>query len=201
MRRATGKKNKGCLTITVFMVCFALVILCIAYFKGPEIVERGYRIYYPLDYEEEILQYSGEYELDSFLVMGIIRAESNFDQEALSSAGAIGLMQIMPETGQWLAGKMDIGDFYEDMLYDAEFNIHMGCYYLRLLIDYYGETDTAVAAYNAGMGTVSGWLEDNSYSYDGVLLYYIPYTETREYVEKVNKNTDKYLELYGDTEE
>jgi len=189
------KKNHSRLFAAIGV--FALIILVAAYFFAPKIEESIEEIRHPLEYEEEIYLYSEEFGVDPFLIMGLIHTESAFDSQAESYAGAMGLMQIMPDTGEWLAEKMNIEDFSTDMLLTADFSIRMGSFYLSMLIDYYGTTDTALAAYNAGMGTVSAWLQDSSYSYNGETLYYIPYTETREYVVKVNTAAEKYRELYG----
>ena len=195
MKYVKKKKNHSRLFVAIGV--FVLIILAAAYFFAPKIEESIEEIRHPLEYEEEIYLYSEEFGVDPFLIMGLIHTESAFDSQAESYAGAMGLMQIMPDTGEWLAEKMDIEDFSTDMLLTADFSIRMGCFYLSMLIDYYGTTDTALAAYNAGMGTVSAWLQDSSYSYNGETLYYIPYTETREYVVKVNTAAEKYRELYG----
>ena len=81
---------------------------------------------------------------------------------------------------------------YDYDIADPETSINFGCYYLRHLIDLYKNTDTALAAYNAGMGNVNGWLEDKEYSDDGVTLKYIPFPETRSYVRKVNESWEYY---------
>ena len=195
MKYVKRKKNHSRLFAAIGV--FALIILVAAYFFAPKIEESIEEIRHPLEYEEEIYLYSEEFGVDPFLIMGLIHTESAFDSQAESYAGAMGLMQIMPDTGEWLAEKMNIEDFSTDMLLTADFSIRMGSFYLSMLIDYYGTTDTALAAYNAGMGTVSAWLQDSSYSYNGETLYYIPYTETREYVVKVNTAAEKYRELYG----
>ena len=105
-------------------------------------------------------------------------------------------MQIMPETGQWIAEKIDLGDYSDDMRFDPDTSIHMGCWYLRYLSDRFSETDTVLAAYNAGPNKVSEWLEDESYSDDGKTLYHIPYEETDNYVKRVNQANDIYNLFY-----
>ena len=151
---------------------------------------------FPLEYEDLILYYSAMRDLDPFLVMGVIRAESSFRSQAVSPAGASGLMQIMPNTGAWLAERMGIS-FTEEDLFSPAYNIRMGTYYLRLLLNMFEVQSTALAAYNAGMGNVGSWLEDARYSTDGRTLHTIPYTETREYVERVARFTEIYRELYA----
>jgi len=150
---------------------------------------------FPLQYEALIFRYSETHDLDPFLVMGVIQAESSFRPEVVSPMGATGLMQIMPGTAEWLAGRMGI-DFEEGDLINPAYNIRMGTYYLRLLINMFEYVDTALAAYNAGMGNVRSWLEQERYSYDGATLHTIPFTETRNYVERVNRFMEIYRELY-----
>ena len=155
---------------------------------------------YPLHHEVYIFRYSEEHGLDPFVVMGLIRAESSFRQDAVSPVGARGLMQIMPETAAWLAepGRLDIDGHSADRLFDPAYNIRMGTFYLNMLLEMFTVPDTAFAAYNAGMGNVSRWLENPAYSDDGINLHTIPFPETRNYVERVNQFAETYRKLYGD---
>lgn len=154
----------------------------------------GKRVLYPVAYSEYIVKYSAEYDLDVFLVMGVIKQESNFVPEAESDY-AFGLMQLTSDTAEWNAKQMGL----ENCDYaDPETNIRIGCHYLRYLIDHYKNTDTALAAYNAGMGNVSSWLSNSEYSSDGVTLDNIPFSETRHYVRKVKGYCEKYREEYGE---
>ncbi len=148
----------------------------------------------PLEYEEYIETYARENGLDKYLVMGLIKSESNFETDAHSGV-ASGLMQITDDTAKWIAGELKI-EYTLDMVLDAETNIKMGCFYLSYLIDRYKNTETALAAYNAGMGNVSSWLEDERYSQDGITLYEIPYSETRKYVKKVALFKKLYEKTY-----
>ena len=153
---------------------------------------------YPLKYEYYISSYSQKYGLDKFLVAAVIKTESNFIPDA-HSGKARGLMQLTDETALWIANKMDI-EFQPEDVVDPQTNIEMGCYYLKYLIDKYDNCDTALAAYNGGMGNVSKWLADKKYSDDGKTLKYIPFEETRNYVVRVNKYkqiyNDKYAEMF-----
>lgn len=197
MKRSGKKKNKKRLG-SFFIITLVIVLLLAigAIYFAPRLVEQSYVWLYPLNYKEYILDYSEAYGLDPYLMFALIRTESAFDPKAVSPAGAIGLGQIMPETGEWLASKMGLEAYSEDILYIPETSIEMSCYYIKMLINIFGNTDTAIAAYNAGMGTVSSWLEDSQYSEDGVILIHIPYKETREYVERINDAMDIYLKLY-----
>ncbi len=149
---------------------------------------------YPVRYYEYIDKYSRENNLDEYLVMGVIKAESNYIHDAHSGV-ARGLMQLTDDTAVWVADKMGI-EFSTNDIEDPETNIKMGCFYLKYLTTLYENRDTALAAYNAGMGNVSKWLKNPEYSSDGITLSYIPFKETREYVAKVNDYERTYKELY-----
>ena len=152
-----------------------------------------YRLF-PMKYEKFIERYAAEYGLDKHLVSGVIYAESGFDTKAHSGL-ARGLMQLTDETADWIAAEMGI-DYEYDMAEKPETNIKMGCYYLAHLIQKYENTETALAAYNAGMGNVSKWLSDEEYSSDGHTLSKIPYGETERYVKRVKIFTNIYQKLY-----
>ena len=153
------------------------------------------RVIYPVRYSEYIEENSEKYNLDKYLVMSVIKAESNYIYDAHSGV-ARGLMQITDETALWISKQLDI-EFNHDDIENPEKNIEMGCFYLNYLISHYKNTDVALAAYNAGMGNVNKWLSTPEYSDDGKTLSRIPYKETREYVKKVNKYQQKYKDLYS----
>lgn len=147
---------------------------------------------YPLKYKDYVRRYSQEFGVDQALVFSIIRAESSFNPQAVSRSGAIGLMQLMPSTALMLAAELDIEGFTADMLYQPETNIRLGVCYFKKMLDKFGKLKTALAAYNAGEGNVSSWLQNASYSKDGQNLEFIPYKETSDYVKKINKNYKIY---------
>lgn len=159
--------------------------------------EESKRLAYPLHFEEIINKMSSEYKVDAPLIYAVIRAESGFDEEAVSYVGAVGLMQIMPSTFEWLQTYFD-GEVTmdEDDLLKPEVNIRYGTAFLSYLLDRYDMETSAIAAYNAGFGAVDGWLEDKKYSSDGKTLETIPYEETSTYVERVSKNKEAYINLY-----
>jgi len=185
------------------IVLICLIVLLIAAFviyRAQEIraYEADLRNYpNPTAYIDSILQYSEEFELDPYLVVSIMRCESSFDPNAVSKKGAIGLMQIMPDTGAWIAHKLDLDDTYQQMqLYDPETNIRFSCWYLRFLtIRLEGDRTCIIAAYNAGHGSVEGWLENPAYSSNGT-LHTIPFPETERYYSKVKTAYEKYQTLY-----
>ncbi len=148
----------------------------------------------PLKYEGYIEKYSEEYNLDKYLVMAVINAESSFDHEAHSGV-ARGLMQLTEDTAKWIAGELEI-KYYDDIEENPELNIKMGCYYLSYLINQYENTPTALAAYNAGLGNVNKWLKNEKYSADGKKLDEIPYGETERYVRRIEFLEGFYKKVY-----
>lgn len=165
----------------------ALVLFSCALFPacgGPKYVKK---------YEDEVLAAAEKYGLEPALVFAVIRTESSFDPNAVSPAGAKGLMQIMQTTGEWVCLRMG-DEFDESRIFEPEYNIGLGCHLLRYLLDKYdGELRFALAAYNAGSGRVDSWLADPAY-YDGQELS-IPFDETRNYVKKVLTAYEKYKEM------
>jgi len=193
--RARQGGRPGCSTL-VIIVLVLITIIMLALLLHPTLERLWMEHRFPLMYEDLILYYSAVHELDPFWVMGLIRAESSFRSHVTSPVGASGLMQIMPSTGEWLAERMGL-PFDEASLFEPAYNIRMGTYYLRLLLGMFDTPNTVLAAYNAGMGNVQTWLEDSRYSADGFTLHTIPFPETREYVERVNRYTEIYRELYA----
>lgn len=182
MKKSTAVK----LTLSAIFLALAVVV-------GFFISQMSQKNTYRLDYRTQVVKYSEEYELDPYLVSAIIHTESANDKKAVSRAGAVGLMQIMPDTGEWIAGKQKDDKFD---LTDPDTNIRYGCWYLNFLLSRFESTPTAIAAYNAGHGIVKKWLQDDEYSDDGVTLKNIPYKETSAYVNKVQRAYEKYKKLY-----
>lgn len=142
----------------------------------------GFRVSYKRPYRE-IVEESG---LNVNLVYAVMKAESGFDEKATSRAGATGLMQLMPATAEFICEKEGV-EFDLARLTEGEYNVRLGCLYLAYLLERFPVEETALCAFNAGEGTVSGWLSNSVYSADGVSLDEIPYAETRAYVKKVAK--------------
>ena len=147
-----------------------VIILCLIY--GGLV---GLRVLYPMRFEGAIHVWSQERVLDPALVASVIRAESRFRPTAVSPRGAVGLMQIMPETGIWLASQVGIEAFSVDDLRDPEVNIRLGTWYLKYLVDRFGDLEVALQAYNAGPTTAERWRSDNA----------APFPETVAYVDRV----------------
>ena len=143
-----------------------------------------------------IEKYAAQYEVDDYLVASIINVESHFNSEVISSKGAIGLMQLLPSTADWVAGKFKM-EFNQQDLLRPETNIQIGTYFLSYLINYFGDVDLAICAYNAGQGNVKKWLTNKQYSVDGVSLKEIPFSETKNYLKKVKQNIEIYKNKFN----
>lgn len=153
------------------------------------------RLEYPLKYLDITEKYAEEYGIDPYFVLSVIKAESNFNPKAVSGKGAIGLMQIHPDTGKWIAENIGVTRYSEDILFDPETNIRFGCWYLNNLNKEFKDPVLMLAAYNAGSGNVVKWLNDERYS-DNNKLKYIPFKETQDYIERITKNYRMYKRLY-----
>ena len=153
---------------------------------------------HPLRYTEFIEKYSEKYKVPKALVYAVIKNESDFESNAVSPVGAIGLMQLMPSTFEDITKNFLSENLETGMLYDPETNIKYGVFYLSWLKTFYDDWNCVLAAYNGGLGNVNNWLKDEEYSEDGktLIIDKIPFKETRNYVKKVNKAEEKYEKLY-----
>ena len=152
---------------------------------------------FPLRHVELIEKYAQIYGHNPAFIAAVIHAESKFRPNAVSRADARGLMQITPPTGEWLAERLGLEDFHNDQLFDVHTNIRLGSFYLRSLLDSHDQdVRLALAAYNAGTGNVRRWLADPQFSSDGETLDYIPFGETRTYIERVLFNEHVYGILF-----
>ena len=149
---------------------------------------------YPREYRDFVTKYSEKYGVPEELIFAVIKAESNFKSDAVSRVGAVGLMQVLPATSEWLSEY----HFYENnsaiSLYDPETNIRYGVYYLQYLFSRFGTWEKAIIAYNWGEGNFSAFLESNDYV-EGKYSS-IPVKETRNYVKKVMRYYQTYQTLY-----
>jgi soluble lytic murein transglycosylase len=146
------------------------------------------RARYPLRYETIVRAHARNYELSPTLLAAVIYAESKFDADARSDAGAVGLMQLLPETARGIAVRTGGDKFVDSDLLDPEINVRYGSWYLRHLLDRYHDVRTALAAYHAGQGNVDAWLRDGG----GIRV-----PETRHYVEKVLDAQEVYADVYA----
>ena len=194
------KKPKKKLSVSSIILLFLIfaVLLSFAVITVIRIKDKLIRERYPQSYAEIVAKYSGEYGLSKELVYALIRTESGFRPGVVSSAGAQGLMQIMPDTKEWIEFRLKISD--ETDVFDPETNIKYGTYLLSYFLNEFGNEKCALAAYNAGGNKVKSWLSDTRYSEDGITLKEIPYNETKNYVVKVADSKEMYQKLYNEEE-
>lgn len=153
---------------------------------------------YPFLYNELVCKYASEHQLDPWLVTGVIKAESKFLLEAKSPVGAVGLMQLMPETAQWIAEQSECPGFQLQDLASPEVNIRFGTWYLASLKHEFHENEILMlAAYNAGRGNVKQWMEQYGWTMQFRDVEQIPFPETREFIREVLWNKKRYQELYN----
>ena len=165
-----------------------LLIICVilAIFSIFNIPNKILKQIYKKDYSEYVEKYSKQYNVDEELVYAVIKAESNFNSNAHSSKGAVGLMQLMEDTTNEVT----------QSLLDSETNINIGTKYLSILIEKYQNIEVAITAYNAGIGTVDNWIEKGIIKNDGSDIENIPYKETNNYVRKILRDYKIYEKIY-----
>lgn len=146
------------------------------------------RLRYPLEYRQIVVGHARNYRLDPALLAAVIYRESKFDPDARSSSGAVGLMQLLPDTAKGIAIHTGGSKFVVSDLRDPEINVRYGAFYLRRLMDKYGSTRLALAAYNAGQQNVDEWRRGHR----GIV-----FPETRQYVHEVLDLEDVYRRAYG----
>ncbi|MCD7803680.1 MAG: lytic transglycosylase domain-containing protein [Oscillospiraceae bacterium] len=150
---------------------------------------------YRTDYREIVEKYSEEFGIDEAFVFAVIKTESNFDPSAVSDARAIGLMQIIEDSFDWVSSKLGESDLtYEDM-FTPEYSIMYGSYMLAFLYDRYGSYELAAAAYHSGIGKVDGWIEDGIVSRENPDVADFEGSNTRHYVRKIMKAYTRYSEI------
>ncbi len=180
-----------CVIVTAMVLTLGVFILRYGH-------QRYYSAVYPTQYTDDVTAAAKEFGIAPSLIYAVIHTESSFDPQVTSSANAKGLMQITDETFEWALDRAgEQGKHPPEDLYDPSVNIHYGVYILTLLGEQFDNTETTLAAYNAGIGRVSEWLKDPAHSADGVHLDAIPYHETAEYVKRVLDAQKIYQQLYN----
>ncbi|MCI8759999.1 MAG: lytic transglycosylase domain-containing protein [Clostridia bacterium] len=183
-------KGKRKMIIILVMIAILIVIL---------LRNNLLKMIYPQTYQEAVKIYEEKYKVEANLIFALIKAESDFNKEAVSSRNAIGLMQLMEETAKDVARKNDIelnAQNVKEELLDVYKNIDIGTCYLATLLEKYDNKEVALAAYNAGIGTVDGWIEKGIIKSDGTDIEKIPYKETNNYVRKILRDYKIYQYLY-----
>lgn len=164
---------------------------------GQLLPDALWRMMYPIRFEAKLREEAAKAGLDPALVAAVIWQESTFDPQAVSGPGARGLMQVMPPTGRELARGLGL-KYHIDMLHDPDRGLELGTRYLRRMIDNYGgRVDRALAAYNAGPGRVSSWMRARPGLAPEEFIESIPFQETRNYVMTILANREHYRRIYG----
>lgn len=159
-----------------------------------------WQLAFPIPYRDSIVQHSRDEGLDPYLVAALIRQESEFNVRVISHANAYGLMQLLPTTGKQLARHFGIRRFDSGQLLTADRNIQLGAYYFRNLLNSYGgQTEIALASYNAGPGRANLWKQWGPFREPAEFVEVVPFHETRGYIQIVMRNADVYKRLYGST--
>jgi len=183
------RKKKGARLLLVLLLILSFIFI----FPAAPIK----KVLYPYPYRTIIEEYAEEYNVDPLLVISVIRAESKFRPNSESPKGALGLMQLMPETAKWIADTIGDGSYELSKLKDPARNIQYGTWYIASLEKEFRDITLVLAAYNGGRGHVNEWIRTEQLNLEEIKTQDIPFRETREYVEKVLANYEVYKELYG----
>jgi soluble lytic murein transglycosylase len=164
----------------------------------PDLPRPYWEALFPKAYWTDLRKYSVLNGLDPYLVASLIRQESEFNALALSRANAVGLMQLLPNTGKTVAKQVKLKGYSAPQLYTPAVNLELGTRYFKEMVDKYnGQFEYALAAYNAGTDRVGDWLGQGHYRDPQEFVESIPFTETREYVQAILRNANVYRQLYG----
>jgi soluble lytic murein transglycosylase len=177
--------------LLVFVII--LMVLSVAVLRTPQVG----RLLYPYSYRNVIEENAREFGVDPLLVAAVIRVESKYDARAVSPKGALGLMQLMPATAEWIAPQAGYSFLSEEMILQPEVNIRLGTWYLaNLSKEFNGDLDKVIASYNGGRGQVARWLKEGTWSGHYEDRNDIPFPETRNFLFKVRNAYQRYMELY-----
>jgi soluble lytic murein transglycosylase len=163
--------------------------------KFSDLPLSAWKILYPLPYEAQLRREAEKNGLDPMLVAGLIRQESTFQADVVSYANAFGLMQLLPKTAKLMAKQRHL-KYAKDKLFDANYNIELGTYYFKGLVNLTGTPEYALAAYNAGEDRIALWKSERTYDEVPELVESIPFSQTREYVQIVLRNAAVYRMIY-----
>ncbi len=164
--------------------------------KISEVPVAAWKALYPMPYEAALRREAAKNDFDPMFAAGLIRQESTFQADAVSPKNAIGLMQVLPKTGKLLARQLKVR-YTKNKLFEPDFNIEVGMAYIANLVRQTGAFEYAAAAYNAGEDRIAAWKSERNYEEIPELVESIPFTETREYVQVVLRNTEVYRMIYG----
>lgn len=164
--------------------------------KFSDVPIAAWKALFPLPYEAALRREAARNDFDPMFAAGLIRQESTFQADAVSHANAIGLMQVLPKTGKLLARQLKVR-YTKNKLFEPDYNIEIGMAYIANLVRQTGAPEYAAAAYNAGEDRIAAWKAERNYEEIPELVESIPFTETREYVQVVLRNTELYRMIYG----
>lgn len=174
------------------VAAFSILIL-----GADKLINYTAKMLYPNDYSVEVQKYCNAYGVNESLVFAVIKCESNFKPDAKSSAGAMGLMQLTPDTFNWVCKNIYDFEVDESLITDTATNIKCGVWLLSYLQKELSGEPEVIAAYNAGVNKVKDWLSEPMYSADGITLSSVPYKETENHIKKVLKAKEIYQKLYN----
>jgi Soluble lytic murein transglycosylase and related regulatory proteins (some contain LysM/invasin domains) len=182
-----------------------LIIMLIIILGAVMLLKASYKSFinnaYPIKFEDKVLKYSKEFEVEPELVFSVIRTESHFNKFANSYANAKGLMQLTPETFEWLQTKIsEDNEYTEDDLYDEDINIKYGTKFLQILVEEFEDYETVACAYHAGRGNVNDWLNDEKLNAGNNKLVSIPINETKVYAGRVLDTIKIYKSILKEKE-
>lgn len=175
------------ITLAIFTVLLFIVAVTV-------IIRVNLEDSYPLEYRDIVESVSLDEGIAEHILYAVIYIESSFVADAKSEMGAVGLMQLLPDTAKWLCEREGV-EYSDEMLTDPEFNIRYGAKFLKILYDRYENWDAAHAAYHAGFGRVDSWLEEGTVRYEDGQLVGIPIDATDYYVNKLRDVREKYFKL------
>lgn len=178
--------------LIIFVVIIGIVVSICNYKNIRNLILKKI---YVKKYNEYVEEYSNQYKLDSNLVYAIIKAESDFKEDAISNRSAKGLMQIMDATATDIAKVLNM-DFDDKKILNPKYNIMFGTKYISMLIDKYENIPLALAAYNAGSGNVDKWIKEGILNGNGDNIENIPFKETNNYVRKILRDYQIYIQIY-----
>ena len=200
--RSTGGARPDAWRALIVLAATALIVLGLGLWSGDRLPAAVSQRIYPLHYKQVIVEAAQSNGVDPYLVAAVVKAESNFDPQAVSRGGAVGLMQLMPDTARWIVQQADWSGATDPDLNDPEHNVALGTYYLAYLLRVFHDDEAAaLAAYNAGQGVVAEWLEravaaDSGEESPTLRSEDIPFPETRKFVARVERFRTIYSQAH-----
>lgn len=182
------------LQLRIYLIALVFIILLGWMYVNPSVLGK---FIYPIYYKQEIHKSAANFEVDPLLIAAIIRVESNFKHESVSNKGALGIMQLMPDTAAWINSTGFQNQLTNQDIGKVDVNIDLGTWYVKWLQDYYkGDIVKVISAYNAGQGNVDRWVEHGNWYGQTHEIESIPFGETRHFVQRVLYYYQKYQKFH-----